>query len=44
MPRERVDPSGFSVGVRSSTPVGEGVDSVHVQYTFPDAGCGWTRC
>ncbi|MET8979885.1 class I SAM-dependent methyltransferase [Streptomyces sp. NPDC004539] len=41
VPRERVDPHGFSVRIRSSTPVGEGVNSVHVEYEFPDAV--WTQ-
>lgn len=41
LPRERVDPGGFSVRVVSSEPVGDGVRSVHVEYEFPDAT--WTQ-
>ncbi|GAQ56513.1 class I SAM-dependent methyltransferase [Streptomyces acidiscabies] len=41
VPRERVDPSGFRVRIRSSTPVGDGVNSVHVEYEFADAV--WTQ-
>ena len=41
VPRERVDPSGFTVRIVSSEPVGDGVDSVHAEYVFPDAI--WTQ-
>ncbi len=41
LPRERVDPSGFTVRIVSADPVGDGVDSVHAEYLFPDAT--WTQ-
>lgn len=41
VPRERVDPSGFTVRIVSADPVGDGVDSVHAEYIFPDAT--WTQ-
>ncbi|MER6129647.1 class I SAM-dependent methyltransferase [Streptomyces sp. NPDC001795] len=41
VPRERVDPSGFTIRIVSSEPVGDGVNSVHVEYEFPDAN--WTQ-
>lgn len=41
VPRERVDPSGFTVRILSSEPAGDGVNSVHVEYVFPDAV--WTQ-
>ncbi|MFC3576243.1 class I SAM-dependent methyltransferase [Streptomyces yaanensis] len=41
VPRERVDPSGFTIRIVSSEPVGDGVDSVRVEYEFPDAT--WTQ-
>ncbi len=41
VPRERVDPSGFTVRIVSSEPVGDGVHSVHAEYVFPDAV--WTQ-
>ncbi|WP_221356676.1 class I SAM-dependent methyltransferase [Streptomyces beigongshangae] len=41
LPRERVDPSGFTVRILSAEPVGEGVDSVRAEYVFPDAV--WTQ-
>ncbi|MFI1729642.1 class I SAM-dependent methyltransferase [Streptomyces acidicola] len=41
VPRERVDPSGFTVRILSSEPAGDGVKSVHVEYVFPDAV--WTH-
>lgn len=41
VPRERVDPGGFTVRIVSSEPVAEGVNSVHVEYDFPDAT--WTQ-
>ncbi|MFD5635548.1 class I SAM-dependent methyltransferase [Streptomyces sp. NPDC127077] len=41
VPRERIDPSGFVVRILSAEPVGDGVDSVRAEYTFPDAT--WTQ-
>ncbi|MFE9018053.1 class I SAM-dependent methyltransferase [Streptomyces sp. NPDC007808] len=41
VPRERVDPSGFTVRVVSAEPVGDGVNSVYAEYEFPDAT--WTH-
>ncbi|MFE2048947.1 class I SAM-dependent methyltransferase [Streptomyces sp. NPDC059459] len=41
LPRERVDPSGFTVRIVSSEPVGDGVHSVRAEYEFPDAV--WTQ-
>ncbi|GAB2739187.1 hypothetical protein GCM10027072_38120 [Streptomyces bullii] len=41
VPRERVDPSGFTVRIVSAEPVGDGVDSVRAEYEFPDAV--WTQ-
>jgi SAM-dependent methyltransferase len=41
VPRERVDPSGFTVRIVSSEPVGDGVNSVRAEYEFPDAV--WTQ-
>ncbi|WP_406492143.1 class I SAM-dependent methyltransferase [Streptomyces sp. NBC_01604] len=41
VPRERVDPSGFTIRIVSSEPVGDGVNSVHAEYEFPDAT--WTQ-
>ncbi|MER6731938.1 class I SAM-dependent methyltransferase [Streptomyces puniciscabiei] len=41
VPRERVDPSGFTVRIVSAEPVGNGANSVHVEYDFPDAR--WTQ-
>ncbi|MFD8387695.1 class I SAM-dependent methyltransferase [Streptomyces sp. NPDC059680] len=41
VPRERVDPSGFTVRIVSAEPVGNGANSVHVEYDFPDAH--WTQ-
>ncbi|MGY3201028.1 class I SAM-dependent methyltransferase [Streptomyces sp. TE5632] len=41
LPRERVDPAGFTVRIVSAEPVGDGVDSVHAEYVFPDAV--WTQ-
>lgn len=41
LPRERIDPSGFTLRIVSSEPVGDGVDSVHAEYEFPDAT--WTQ-
>ncbi|MET7651139.1 MULTISPECIES: class I SAM-dependent methyltransferase [unclassified Streptomyces] len=41
VPRERVDPSGSTVRIVSSEPVGDGVHSVRAEYLFPDAV--WTQ-
>ncbi|MFC7982509.1 class I SAM-dependent methyltransferase [Streptomyces sp. NPDC057336] len=41
LPRERVDPCGFTVRIVSSEPVGDGVNSVRAEYEFPDAL--WTQ-
>ena len=41
LPRERVDPTGFTVRMVSSDPVGDGVHSVRAEYVFPDAV--WTQ-
>ncbi|MFJ4643779.1 class I SAM-dependent methyltransferase [Streptomyces bobili] len=41
LPRERVDPSGFTTRILSAGPVGDGVDSVRAEYVFPDAI--WTQ-
>ncbi|MEV6806077.1 class I SAM-dependent methyltransferase [Streptomyces sp. NPDC051132] len=41
VPRERVDPSGFTVRIVSVEPAGDGVNSVHAEYLFPDAV--WTQ-
>ncbi|MFG2929565.1 class I SAM-dependent methyltransferase [Streptomyces achromogenes] len=41
VPRERVDPSGFTVRITSVESAGEGVHSVHAEYVFPDAV--WTQ-
>ncbi|MCT9005031.1 class I SAM-dependent methyltransferase [Streptomyces sp. NPDC054766] len=41
VPRERTDPSGFVVRIMSAEPVGDGVNSVRAEYTFPDAT--WTQ-
>lgn len=41
LPRERLDPTGFTIRVVSAEPVGDGVDSVHAEYVFPDAT--WTQ-
>ncbi|MFE0806581.1 class I SAM-dependent methyltransferase [Streptomyces sp. NPDC058794] len=41
LPRVRVDPSGFTVRIVSSQPVGDGVNSVRAEYEFPDAV--WTQ-
>ncbi|UXY26926.1 class I SAM-dependent methyltransferase [Streptomyces sp. HUAS TT20] len=41
LPRERVDPGGFTVRMLSSEPVGDGVNSVRAEYVFPDAV--WTQ-
>ncbi|WP_367323930.1 class I SAM-dependent methyltransferase [Streptomyces sp. HUAS ZL42] len=41
VPRERVDATGFTIRIASSEPVGDGVNSVHAEYEFPDAT--WTQ-
>ncbi|WP_330457168.1 class I SAM-dependent methyltransferase [Streptomyces sp. NBC_00820] len=41
VPRERVDPSGFTVRIVSAEPVGDGVDAVRAEYEFPDAS--WSQ-
>ncbi|MCK8432437.1 class I SAM-dependent methyltransferase [Streptomyces sp. D2-8] len=41
VPREREDPSGFTVRIASSEPAGDGVNSVRAEYEFPDAV--WTQ-
>ncbi|MGW4440337.1 class I SAM-dependent methyltransferase [Streptomyces sp. NPDC004596] len=41
VPRERVDPSGFTVRIASDEPVGDGVHSVRAEYVFSDAV--WTQ-
>ncbi|MBQ1087693.1 bifunctional 2-polyprenyl-6-hydroxyphenol methylase/3-demethylubiquinol 3-O-methyltransferase UbiG [Streptomyces sp. B93] len=41
LPRERVDPGGFTVRILSSEPAGDGVHSVRAEYVFPDAI--WTQ-
>jgi SAM-dependent methyltransferase len=41
LPRERRDPSGFTVRMLSAEPVGDGVNSVRAEYVFPDAI--WTQ-
>ncbi|MFJ8589933.1 class I SAM-dependent methyltransferase [Streptomyces sp. NPDC093598] len=41
VPRERKDPSGFTVRIASSEPAGDGVNSVRAEYEFPDAV--WTQ-
>jgi SAM-dependent methyltransferase len=41
LPRERVDPSGFTIRMVSAEPVGDGVNSVRAEYVFPDAV--WTQ-
>ena len=41
LPRERVDPSGFTLRMVSAEPVGDGVNAVRAEYEFPDAV--WTQ-
>lgn len=41
LPRERQDPGGYTVRIVSAQPVGDGVNSVHAEYVFPDAR--WTQ-
>ncbi|MEV6958483.1 class I SAM-dependent methyltransferase [Streptomyces sp. NPDC051207] len=41
VPREWVDPAGFTVRIVSAEPAGDGANSIHVEYAFPDAI--WTQ-
>lgn len=41
VPRERVDPAGYTVRIVSAEPLGDGANSVHAEYVFPDAT--WTQ-
>ncbi|WP_189930024.1 class I SAM-dependent methyltransferase [Streptomyces sulfonofaciens] len=41
VPRERIDPGGYTVRIASAEPVGDGVNSVRAEYVFPDAT--WTQ-
>ncbi|MEU4995403.1 class I SAM-dependent methyltransferase [Streptomyces sp. NPDC021622] len=41
LPRERVDPGGYTVRIVSADPVGDGVNRVRAEYVFPDAQ--WTQ-
>ncbi|WP_329129563.1 class I SAM-dependent methyltransferase [Streptomyces sp. NBC_01476] len=41
VPREIVHPAGYTVRILSVEPVGDGVNSVHSEYVFPDAV--WTQ-
>lgn len=41
LPRERVDPGGYTVRIVSATPLGDGVNEVRAEYVFPDAV--WTQ-
>ncbi|MFJ6558746.1 class I SAM-dependent methyltransferase [Streptomyces sp. NPDC091412] len=41
VPRERMDPAGFTVRILSAEPVGDGVNAVRAEYVFPDAT--WTQ-
>ncbi|WP_327314332.1 class I SAM-dependent methyltransferase [Streptomyces sp. NBC_01235] len=41
LPRERVDPSGFTVRIASAGPMEDGVHPVHAEYEFLDAV--WTQ-
>lgn len=41
LPRERVDPGGYTVRILSAEPVGDGVNEVRAEYVFPDAV--WTQ-
>ncbi|MFB6813797.1 class I SAM-dependent methyltransferase [Streptomyces sp. NPDC056347] len=41
LPKERVHPEGHTVRIVSAEPVGDGVDSIHVEYVFDDAR--WTQ-
>ncbi|MGW6271648.1 class I SAM-dependent methyltransferase [Streptomyces sp. NPDC055060] len=41
LPRERVDPAGYTVRILSAEPIGGGVNEVRAEYVFPDAV--WTQ-
>ncbi|WP_411059794.1 class I SAM-dependent methyltransferase [Streptomyces sp. E11-3] len=41
VPRERVDPAGYTLRIVSATPVGDGVDSIRAEYVWPDVT--WTQ-
>lgn len=41
LPRERVDPGGYTIRIVSADPVGDGVNEVRAEYVFPDAV--WTQ-
>ncbi|MGV9882038.1 class I SAM-dependent methyltransferase [Streptomyces sp. NPDC003006] len=41
LPRERVDPGGYTIRIVSAEPVGDGVNEVRAEYVFPDAV--WTQ-
>ncbi|MFB8413998.1 class I SAM-dependent methyltransferase [Streptomyces albidoflavus] len=41
VPRERVDPAGFTIRIASDEPLGDGVHRVRCEYLFPDAE--WTQ-
>ncbi|MFJ9705549.1 class I SAM-dependent methyltransferase [Streptomyces sp. NPDC101234] len=41
VPRERVDPSGYTIRIAAVEPVGDGVNSIRAEYEFPDAA--WTQ-
>ncbi|MFD4987950.1 class I SAM-dependent methyltransferase [Streptomyces sp. NPDC058372] len=41
VPRERADPSGFTVRIAEDEPIGDGVHRVRCEYAFPDAT--WTQ-
>lgn len=41
LPRERVDPGGYTVRIVSAEPLGDGVNEVRAEYVFPDAL--WTQ-
>lgn len=41
VPRERVDPAGYTLRIVSAEPVGDGADSVRAEYVFPDEV--WTQ-
>ncbi|WP_436740347.1 class I SAM-dependent methyltransferase [Streptomyces sp. BBFR102] len=41
VPRERVDPAGFTVRITADEPIGDGVHQVRCEYVFPDAE--WTQ-
>jgi SAM-dependent methyltransferase len=41
LPRERIDPRGFTVRIVSAEPTGDGANSVYAEYEFPDAT--WTQ-